>query len=237
MKDYLQDLSQHLNVGNIDLVKIVGTDKETSISAIPEDKTVIIMGNFSTVIPEFIGTFGMPNLSKLKTILSFDEYDEHSKITVSRKEDDPENIRFETKSGDFINNYRLMSKNLVQEKVKDIKFKGATWNINFAPSTTSITRLKKQASANSEELHFMLKTEDGNLKAYFGDHSTHSGNFIFQAGVNGLISQPKLWPVKTFVAIMDLAGDKTIKINDQVIQITVDSGLAVYNYYLPAQSK
>jgi hypothetical protein len=37
---------------------------------------------------------------------------------------------------------------------------------------------------------------------------------------------------------MDLVGDKTIRISDDgVAQITVDSGVAVYNYLLPAQSK
>lgn len=237
MKDQLQDLTQHINLGDIGLVKIVGTEKDTLISAISEDKTLIILGSFKDPIAEFIGTFGMPNLNKLKTILSFDEYDEKSKITVSNKDEDPENIKFETESGDFINNYRLMGKNLVSEKIKDVKFKGVNWIIEFEPSTSSVLRLKKQASANSEENHFMMKTENKNLKFYFGDHSTHSGNFVFESNVNGTINQPKYWPVKTFLAIMDLVGDKTIKINDQVIQITVDSGIAVYNYFLPAQSK
>jgi hypothetical protein len=37
---------------------------------------------------------------------------------------------------------------------------------------------------------------------------------------------------------MDLTGDKTVRISDDgVAQITVDSGIAVYNYFLPAQSK
>jgi hypothetical protein len=37
---------------------------------------------------------------------------------------------------------------------------------------------------------------------------------------------------------MDLPGDKTVKISDQgAAEITVDSGLAVYSYILPAMSK
>jgi hypothetical protein len=237
MKDQLQDLVQHINVGDIDLIKIVGSEKDTLISAASENKTLILLGQFKDPIAEFIGTFGMPNLNKLKTILGFDEYDDTAKIVVTRKDEDPENIRFESKSGDFINTYRLMGKNLIQEKIKDIKFKGVNWNIEFEPQTVSIQKLKKQAMANSEELHFMMKTENNNLKIYFGDHSTHSGNFVFESQVKGSITQPKFWPVKTFLAIMDVVGDKTIKINDQIIQITVDSGIAVYNYFLPAQSK
>jgi hypothetical protein len=37
---------------------------------------------------------------------------------------------------------------------------------------------------------------------------------------------------------MDLTGDKVVKISDDgAAMITVDSGLATYNYILPAQSK
>ena len=40
------------------------------------------------------------------------------------------------------------------------------------------------------------------------------------------------------MSILNLAGDKTIKIADAgAMMITVDSGLAEYDYILPAQSK
>lgn len=240
MKDNLQDLIQHTHgLGNIDLVKIVGTDKETTVSALAEDKSVIVMGTMKHPIADFIGTFGMPNLSKLKTILGFDEYDEHAKINVTRNKDDvPSCIHFETKVGDFVNDYRLMSKAIVEEKVKTVKFNGANWNVTFEPSVASIMRFKKQASANSEEQHFTTKTENGDLKIYFGDPSTHSGNFVFQPQVTGTLGRNWMWPVKVFQAIMDLPGDKTVKISDQgATEITVDSGLAVYRYLLPAQAK
>ena len=99
-------------------------------------------------------------------------------------------------------------------------------------------RLKKQASANSEEQNFTVKTENGDLKIYFGDPSTHSGNFVFQTDVVGKLARTWMWPVKQFIAIMDLPGDKTIRISDAgATEITVDSGLAAYRYLLPAQVK
>jgi hypothetical protein len=99
-------------------------------------------------------------------------------------------------------------------------------------------RLKKQASANSEELNFKTKTENGDLKIYFGDPSTHSGNFVFQPGVSGNLTRPWQWPVKVFLAIMDLPGDKTVRISDAgAAEITVDSGIATWQYLLPAQAK
>lgn len=243
MKDNLQDLIQHTyGLGCIDLIKVSGTDTETTVNAIAEDKSVIVSGTFKNPNNEFIGTFGMPNLGKLKTILGFDDYDEHAKINVTHVNKDgvdtPSTIHFETKAGDFVNDYRLMSKAIVEEKVKSVMFKGATWNVEFEPSVAGIMRLKKQASANSEEKNFTTKTENGDLKIYFGDPSTHSGNFVFQAGVTGTLAKSWMWPVKEFLSIMDLPGDKTVKISDAgATEITVDSGLAVYRYLLPAQAK
>jgi hypothetical protein len=44
--------------------------------------------------------------------------------------------------------------------------------------------------------------------------------------------------MNTVISILDLSGDKTFRISDDgAAQITVDSGLAVYNYILPAQTK
>lgn len=240
MKDNLQDLIQYTHgLGVIDLIKVNGTDKQTVISAIAEDKSVIVEGTFKNPSVDFMGTFGMPNLAKLKTILGFDDYDEHAKINVTKNKDDvPSAIHFETKAGDFVNDYRLMAKAIIDEKVKDVKFKGASWNVEFEPTVAGVMRLKKQASANSEELNFTTKTDKGDLRIYFGDASTHSGNFVFHPDVEGTLSRAWQWPVKVFLAIMDLPGSKTVRISDQgAAEITVDSGLATYRYLLPAQAK
>lgn len=243
MKDYLLDLIQHTNgLGVVELVKIDGTDSETKVSALAEDKSVIVFGTFKTPIADFAGTFGMPNLSKLKTILSFDDYGEDATLNVTRENRDgvdvPAAIHFETAAKDFINDYRLMSKTVAEDKVKAVTFKGANWDVTFEPTVAGIMRLKKQASANSEELNFKTKTENGDLKIYFGDPSTHSGNFVFQPGVSGNLTRPWQWPVKVFLAIMDLPGDKTVRISDAgAAEITVDSGLATWQYLLPAQAK
>jgi hypothetical protein len=95
-----------------------------------------------------------------------------------------------------------------------------------------------QAQANAETPNFMAKTENGDLKFFFGDHSTHAGDFVFQPGVSGKLTRPWLWPVSQFIAIMNLTGDKTVRISDDgATKITVDSGIAVYDYILPALSK
>jgi len=243
MKDYLLDVITHTNsLDGVDLIKITGTDTLTQVNAIADNKNVIISGTFKNPIIDFAGIFGMPNLSKLKTILSFDEYDEKSKIAVLKTnrngEDVPSSIHFETSNGDFVNDYRLMSKELVEEKVKAVAFKGATWNIEFEPTIAGVQRLKKQASANSEEESFTVKTDKTDVKIHFGDPSTHSGNFVFQSNVSGTLNRAWMFPVKAFLNIMDMVGDKTIRISDQgVAEITVDSEISNYKYYLPAQQK
>jgi hypothetical protein len=243
MKDNLQDLIQHTHgLGNVDLIKVTGTDTETQINAIAEDKTVIVSGTLNSPVADFIGVFGMPNLGKLKTILGFDDYDTDAKISVATSNrdgvDTPTTIHFETKDGSFVNDYRLMSKAIVEEKVKSVTFKGTTWNVEFQPTIAGIQRLKKQASANSEQEHFTMTTVNGDLKINFGDPSTHSGNFVFQPSVGGTLSKTWHWPVKVFQAILDLPGDKTIRIADAgATEITVDSGLATYRYLLPANAK
>jgi hypothetical protein len=240
MKDHLLDLVEHtLKLGCIDLVKITGDDKSTAIFGVAEDRSVVVEGQYSNPVPEFIGLFGMPNLAKLNILLNLQEYKEGAELSVTRKDTGaPDGINFKNAAGDFKNNYRFMAAEIVTEKAKTVKFKGVNWNIEFEPSVAAIQRLKMQAQANVEELNFQAKTENGDLKFFFGDHSTHAGNFVFHPGVEGTLKRAWSWPIKTVISILDLTGDKTFKISDDgAAMITVDSGLATYNYILPAQSK
>jgi hypothetical protein len=240
MKDYLLDLVEHTHdLGAIDLVKITGSDQSTVIDGLAEDRSVVIEGTFTQPHADFMGTFGMPNLSKLKILLNLQEYRENARLSLTRKDTGvADGINFENATGDFKNNYRFMASEIVNEKLKTVKFKGVTWHVEFEPSVSAIQRLKMQAQANAEETNFQAKTENGDLKFSFGDHSSHSGNFVFHPGVTGTLKRSWSWPIKTVIGILDLTGDKTFKISDDgAAMITVDSGLAVYNYILPAQSK
>lgn len=240
MKDYLKDLVEHtFDLGCIDLIKITGDTATTEISALAEDLSVVVQAKFHNPVADFVGTFGMPNLGKLKTLLNLQEYRENANLAITRRTTgEPDGINFENAAGDFKNNYRFMAEGIVNEKLKTAKFRGATWHIEFEPANAAIQRLKWQMSANAEEPNFQAKTENGDLKFFFGDHSTHAGNFVFQSGVTGQLKRSWSWPAKQFASIMDLTGDKIVRISDDgAAQITVDSGMAVYNYILPAQSK
>ena len=244
MKDFLQDLVAHTHsLGFLPLVKVSATDTETNIESMAEDRSVILNAKTKEPVENLEGTFGMPNLSKLKTIFSFDDYDENSKInTILTKDEEgndvPSTIHFETQNGDFTNDYRLMAKSVVDNKVKQIIFKGTTWNIEFEPSIASILRLKKQQQVHSDDTVFTVIVSNNELKIHFGDPSSHSGNFTFERDVVGTLNTKWQFPVKQVLDIFSLSGDKLFRISDQgVAEIVVDSGLATYSYLIPSHTK
>ena len=240
MRDHLLDLVEHTyDLGCIDLDKITGDDKSTVIAGLAEDKSLIVNGEFAGPVADFIGTFGMPNLNKLKILLNLEPYREKAKLAITRKDTGAlDQLTFENADGDFKNSYRFMATEIINGKLKDVKMKPVTWNVEFVPTVASIQRLKMQASANAEETNFKARTDGTDLKFYFGDHSTHAGNFVFQANVGGQLKREWSWPVKVVISILDLTGDKTMRISDEgVAEITVNSGVGVYTYKIPAQSK
>ena len=243
MKDYLLDIVKHTHsLGFINLVKVTGTDKTTTFEGLAEDRSVILQATTKTPVADFMGTFGMPNLDKLGVILRIPEYQDNAKININKQdrngESVPVGIAFENAGGDFKNDYRFMASEIINDKLKTVKMRDVNWGIEFQPTIASIQRFKFMISANSEETTFIAKTEDGNLKFYFGDHSTHAGNFVCQHDVAGEATRGWAWPVEQVSKILSLGGDTTFKISDDgVAEIVVDSGLAEYRYLLPAQSK
>ena len=242
MKDILQDVVAHTHaLGFLSLVK-VSNDEGTQIDSMAEDRSVILSASTASQVNEFKGTFGMPNLDKLSLHLKNPEYKDNAKINVVEAERNgetvPTHIHFENAAGDFQNDYRFMNKAIIEEKLKTVKFKGAAWAVEFTPSMAAIARMKLMSAAHSEEPTFNVMTKNGNLVFSFGDASTHAGEFVFEAGVEGTLSHTWSWPVAQVQAILNLDGDLTMSISDQgAMKITVDSGMAKYDYILPAQSK
>jgi len=240
MKDILQDIVAHTHaLGFLSIVKVTGGN-DTTIDSMAEDRSVIMSATSTHSVAE--GTFGMPNLDKLSLHLKNPEYKDKAKIdviTVERNgETIPTHIHFENEAGDFQNDYRFMSKAIIEEKLKTVKFKGASWNVEFAPSMAAISRMKLMSAAHGEEPTFNVKTVDGDLVFSFGDASTHAGEFVFEHDVDGSLQHTWSWPVAQVQSILNLDGDATMSISDQgAMKISVNSGIATYDYILPAQSK
>lgn len=243
MKDILQDIVAHTHaLGFLSLVKVTSENGSTTIDSMAEDRSVVLTASTHTAVDEFSGTFGMPNLDKLALHLKNPEYKDKANIAVvsadRNGETIPTHIHFENAAGDFENDYRFMNKVVIEEKLKTVKFKGASWEVQFKPAVAAIQRMKLMSAAHGEEVIFTVKTEDKNLVFYFGDASTHAGSFVFQHDITGTLKHSWSWPVAQVQSVLNLDGDVTMSISDQgAMMITVDSGLAKYDYILLAQSK
>jgi hypothetical protein len=240
MRDYLLDIIKNTHgLGKITMVKITGTDQETRINALAEERLFVVMAKFHNPIADFMGRFGMPGLSRLNAIVNAEEYREGAVLSVARHGDEPESINFRNKTGDFTNNYRFMSSGVVDKLIPDVMFKGTKWALQFEPSVLSIQRMRSQASINSDESTFVVRTNDKTgLVFKFGDPASLSGEFVFQDSVSAALSGERHYPVQAVLNILSLGGDKVMKIsNDGIMSITVDSGLGLYDFIVPSLQK
>jgi hypothetical protein len=242
IKDILTDIVTHTHNLNLTLAKIIGEDTSTAIESAAEDRSVVMFGKTHNPVNEFDGVFGMPNLDKLALLLKNPEYKENATIQVvcgsGNNSSVPSSLHFENEDGDFINNYRLMSTELINTRLQAIKFKGANWDVQFTPSLISIQRLKLQSQIHSDDDTFQISVDKKDLLVSFGDSSTHSGSFVFQSDIGGKLKSTWSFPVGTVLSILNLDGEITMKISDAgAMMITVDSGIAEYNYILPAHTK
>jgi len=244
MKDILQDIVSHTqNLGFLTTVKVTGDQTKTIINSMADDRSVIMEAETAAPYPDMIGVFGMPQLNKLKYLLDGNEYKEDAKISITfadrNGESIPVGIHFENKDGDFKNDYRFMNTEVINEKMKTVKFRGVKWDVEIEPTVASVQRFNFQAGANNEHPTFLAKTDGDKLKFIFGDASTHGGEFVFAMGVTGKLDRGWTWPVLPILSILKIADVNNTKMslsNEGAIQITLDSGLATYKYIIPAQA-
>ena len=245
MIDILKDIVKHTHgLGFLDLVKITGDDKDTSIDSMAEDRSVILQGSFHKPQTEMSGTFGMPQMGKLDIHLKCPEYKEKANITVLSGERNgatiPTGIHFENEKGDFKNDYRFMNAEIINEKLKTVKFKGVKWDVEIEPSVASVQRFNFQATANTEHNSFVVRTDDGNLIFTFGDQASHGGEFTFATDVKGTLNKGWSWPAGQVLQILKLSDSAKVTLhfsNEGAMQVSVDSGLGKYQYIIPAQAQ
>jgi hypothetical protein len=240
MRDILKDLVTHTYALKcVEFVKVTGSEDETKIETVATDKSLIIIGHTKEPCIDLTGTVGMQELNKLNLLLDNPEYRENAKIEVAWEirggKNQPVAINFTNKDGDCSNKYSLMRAEFIDEKIKKMEFNGASWHAEFQPSLSSISRLKLQSAIHNEEDFFVVKSDKSDLKIFFGNAGTHEGNFVFHKNITGALKKSWSYPVTRFLSILNLDGEKTIKFSDMgLAMITIDTGLSVYNYYIPA---
>lgn len=245
LKSVLLDVLKHtVGLGIIENIKITGSGDETTLAAMDADRTVILSAKIHDVVPELAGEFGMGNLGLLSSLTRLSNYQsEGADISVMRAErngiDMPTMLIFKDGEGST-DQYRFMSKEIVDQAMKVATFKGANWNVQVEPAQKRISQLAEVASIYSGvDPAFSVTTKDGNLIFDVGSaEGGVVGRRVFAENVDGELATTWSWPLSQFLSIIKLGGTIVIRFSDQgACQIDVDSGIGIYSYILPAISR
>ena len=135
IKDTLKDVLRHTHsLGIFEMVKINGTAEETAIETVDADKTVILKATTVNPVPDFVdATVGLSRMSVLDGYLKFPGFDsEDGTVQVTTQDRNgtevPVEVEFESVEGTNAH-YRFMLADVINQQLKDIKFKGAEFDV------------------------------------------------------------------------------------------------------------
>jgi hypothetical protein len=245
IKDFFKDVLKHTHsLGIFEMVKIKGTTELTEIETVDEQKTVIFKAQSVNPVPDFAdATVGLSRMSVLDGYIKYPGFDDENatvKIVTQERNgvDTPVEVSFKSTEGTDAH-YRFMLADVVNQQLKDIKFKGAEFDINIVPSQKNLKDLGYFNSVLSAfEANFAPKTENGALYFNIGDGVSDRTKVLISNNVDGEITQDWSWPLDIVLRILRLGDNSNLvlSINNQgLLQIKVDSGLGIYTYLLPAR--
>jgi hypothetical protein len=243
-RDVVQDIVKHTaGLGFITSVKVTGTDSETLLAAMDSDRTVILQAKLHNAVPEFSGEFGLGNLGFLNGVSSLANYqaDDATVDVVTRERNGvtvPDHLLFKDAGGNT-DQYRFMSKEIVEQTLQTVTFKGVEWDVTFAPTKAKVSELQQVASIyGGIEPNFTVKTQDGNLVVTVGaSDGSFTGKRTFATNVDGELNEGYAWPLAQVLSILKLgmSGACVMQISKKgALMISVDSGIGKYDYILPA---
>jgi hypothetical protein len=134
-----------------------------------------------------------------------------------------------------------MSKEIVDQALQTVKFKGVEWNVTFEPTKAKVSELQQVANIyGGIEPNFTVKVKEGDLIITVGAaDGSFTGTRTFAQNVEGELNDGFAWPLSQVLAILKLGmgGGCVMNISNKgALQISVDSGIGLYNYILPAQT-
>lgn len=243
-KDVVQDIvKMTAGLGFISAVKVTGTDSETTLDAMDQDRTVILKAKLHNVVPEFAGEFGLGNLGFLAGVSNLSNYKEaDATIDVVNRDrngvSSPDHLMFKDADGNT-DQYRFMSKEIIEQTLQTVKFKGTEWDVTFEPTKAKVSELQQVAGIyGGIEPNFTVKTDNGNLVVTVGAaDGSFTGKRTFATNVSGEINEGYAWPLSQVLAILKLgmSASCVMQISKRgALQISVDTGIGKYDYILPA---
>jgi hypothetical protein len=246
IKNVLRDIVKHTHgLGLFELVKVKGENGDTLIETISEGNTVILKGKMLAEVDDFTDqTVGLSRIGVLDGCLKYPGFDaDGSSVTIETQQrngaDIPAEVAFKAADGTDAH-YRFQLKETIDAQLKDIPFKGATYEVNIEPSVKNLKDLAYFSGIlGSYEADFSPKTIDGKLYFNIGDGACDRTQILINETPDGDITSDMKWPLDITLRILKLseAADVVLSINNQsLLQITVISSLGVYTYLLPAKS-
>ena len=247
LKNVLKDVIKHTHgLGIFDLVKIKGDGGETLVETVGEGNSVILKGKMIKEVAEFSDqTVGLSRMGVLDGYLKYPDFDADGatvKVNTQPRNgvDIPAEVEFKGESNTDAH-YRFQLKETIDAQLKDIPFKGATYDVNIEPT---IKNLKDLAYFNgilgAYEADFSPTTDTKkNLYFNIGDGACDRTQILIAENVDGDITADMRWNLDIVLRILKLSegADVVLSINNQsLLQITVISSLGIYTYLLPAKS-
>jgi hypothetical protein len=239
--DVLRDIVDHTNgLGIFTAIKITSTDESIRVYSLSTDNGVMIEGVSLAPVNEFQGIFGIHDIKQFSNVLKNREYRTDANIYVEfgtrGGELVPEYAVFENATGDFKNRFRLMSEVQVKRKLPEAEsLSDILFDIDFEPSSESITRFKSQSNLANTVKSFIVYTEDSNVVFAFGDDTTCSGSLTFHKEISGKLTTKRHYSSTTFASIMALNGTKRVQINGEgIIKTTITTEFMEYSFTMAA---
>ena len=243
-RDIVQDIVKHTaGLGFITSVKVTGTDESTTLDAMDADRTVILQAKLHNTVSEFNGEFGLGNLGFLAGVTGLGNYqtDDATVEVVARDRNgvsSPDHLMFKDADGNT-DQYRFMSKEIIEQTLQTVKFKGVEWDVTLEPTKAKVNELQQVAGIyGGIEPNFTVKTQDGDLIVTVGaPDGSFTGKRTFASNIEGELNEGYAWPLAQVLAILKLgmSGACVMQISSRgALQISVDSGIGKYDYILPA---
>ena len=243
IKDTLKDVLRHTHaLGIYEMVKVTGTMEETEIETVDADKTVILKGKLKSPVADFVGnTVGLSRMGTLARFLEYPGFTEDTAtvevVTQKRNDEDvPAEVKFQDENGTDAH-YRFMAAEIVNQQLKAINFKGASYDVEINPTAKMLKDLNFFSSALDLEDTFTPKTEGGNLYFLIGEAGSDRTKVKVAEAVTGDLTHDFQWPLAIVLKICRLSenANVTMSFNQKgLLQIVVDSGMGEYTYLLPA---
>lgn len=240
LKDVLLYTASH---SKFPVVKLQGDDEGTKLFAADQSKKIIMSATLREPLEELKGTIGFGSLPFLSGIMNLTAFKKDATVTVNYREKNGEQVAesIDLMAADGSRNcYRFMNEAAIP--AMPVMRNLPEWDVVFKPTKAKIQEFAQLAGVYSQlETSFHVKAEGGNL--YFGIGSdtsaTHRASLLFSTTAEGDFSSVVTWPIDLMLAVLKLTDGENAIIRittKKTINVEIDSGLGIYNFYLLANN-